>query len=76
MDRIKCPNCGDTERITYLQSLNNYFYSGSKEYECGCGCLFEIIPESVTINIQAMPGMCPYCGEKLENYESMSERVE
>lgn len=41
--RIKCPYCGSTSKIELVwQDTDNYGTTHIKEYECECGCAFEV----------------------------------
>ena len=50
--RIRCPNCGSTAQpqLVYLDHGSNKNRKVD-EYECGCGCRFEIIFEVKEVNI-------------------------
>lgn len=51
---IKCPNCGGTAQVE-LMWHDNYSQTDyhEYEYECSCGCLFEVRFEVAKINIIA-----------------------
>lgn len=52
MSRIKCPNCGSTAQVELVWAdRSSYSTTHTKEYECGCGCHFEVIFEVKTTNI-------------------------
>lgn len=52
MSRIKCPNCGSTAQVELVWAdRSSYSTTHTKEYECGCGCHFEVIFEVKTIKI-------------------------
>lgn len=41
--RIKCPNCGSTSKVELVwQDTDNYGTTHTNEYECKCGCAFEV----------------------------------
>ena len=41
--RIKCPNCQNTMTITLLwEDTDGYSTTHTREYECKCGCVFEV----------------------------------
>ena len=41
--RIKCPNCGSTAQVTLVwEDTDVYGTIHTREYECGCGCTFEV----------------------------------
>lgn len=41
--RIKCPNCQNGMTITLLwEDTNSYSTTHTREYECKCGCEFEV----------------------------------
>ena len=41
--RIKCPNCGSTAQVTLTwKDADNYSTIETKEYICGCGCMFSV----------------------------------
>ena len=41
--RIKCPNCQNTITFTLTwEDTDNYSTIHTKEYECKCGCVFEV----------------------------------
>ena len=41
--RIKCPHCGSTSKMGLMwQDTDNYSTIHTKEYECECGCGFEV----------------------------------
>lgn len=41
--RIKCPNCQNTTSITLLwEDTDGYSTTHTREYECKCGCVFEV----------------------------------
>lgn len=40
---IKCPNCGSTSQITCMWHSKDFYHNISAEYECGCGCCFEVV---------------------------------
>lgn len=49
VERIKCPDCGNSAQIQLLDNGTNYFSRTYKEYKCGCGCHFEVIFEAVEV---------------------------
>ena len=50
--RIKCPNCGSTSQVELVWSDNdNYGTAQTKEYECGCGCHFEVTFKAVEVKV-------------------------
>lgn len=52
MDRIKCPNCGSTAQVELTRKdWDDYSATKTNEYECGCGCHFEVIFEAKEVNI-------------------------
>ena len=52
IDRIKCPNCGSTAQVELVWvDRNRYEAKTTEEYECGCGCHFEVIFRATEINI-------------------------
>ena len=41
--KIKCPNCKDSKTIELVwEDTDKYATIHTREYECGCGCVFEI----------------------------------
>lgn len=41
--RIKCPSCGSTAQVEMMwEDTDKYDYKFSREYECECGCKFEL----------------------------------
>lgn len=41
--RIKCPNCQSAITITLLwEDTDSYSTTHVREYECKCGCVFEV----------------------------------
>ena len=41
--RIKCPNCGSSTQTELVwQDTDNYGTVHTYEYECNCGCAFEV----------------------------------
>ena len=36
-DMIKCPNCGSTAQIKFIESYHYTTKSIAEKYECGCG---------------------------------------
>lgn len=53
MKTIKCPNCGSSAQINLVwREYSSYGTQEVKEYECGCGCYFEVIFEAKLINIK------------------------
>lgn len=41
--RIKCPNCQNSMSITLIwEDTDSYSTTHTKEYECKCGCVFEV----------------------------------
>lgn len=41
--RIKCPNCSNSMTITMVwEDTANYSTIHTREYECNCGCVFEV----------------------------------
>ena len=52
IDIIKCPNCGSTAQIELVwEDRDSYEIKKVKEYECGCGCHFEVIFRATEINV-------------------------
>jgi hypothetical protein len=52
MNRVKCPNCGSTAQPKLIwEDRDSYSTKKIKEYQCGCGCVFEVIFEAKKINI-------------------------
>lgn len=50
--RIKCPNCNNSMTIALVWvDTSDYSTTHIKEYECKCGCVFEVkfIAEEPTI---------------------------
>ena len=41
--RIKCPNCQKSTTITLTwEDTDGYSTTHTQEYECKCGCVFEV----------------------------------
>ena len=41
--RIKCPNCNNSMTIVLVwEDSDKYSTTHTREYECSCGCLFEV----------------------------------
>lgn len=41
--RIKCPNCKSSMAITLMwEDTSSYSTTHTREYECECGCAFEV----------------------------------
>lgn len=52
MSRIKCPNCGSSTQVEPIWiGRDSYSITHIREYECCCGCHFEVTFEVKTIKI-------------------------
>ena len=41
--RIKCPNCNNSTTIELVwEDTDSYSTTRTREYECKCGCAFEV----------------------------------
>ena len=41
--RIKCPNCNETMTVELVwEDTDGYSTTHTREYECKCGCMFEV----------------------------------
>ena len=50
--RIKCPNCGSTTQVALAwRDTDNYSTIETKEYVCGCGCMFSVKFEAIEVNV-------------------------
>ena len=50
--RIKCPNCGSTAQVALAwRDTDNYSTIETKEYVCGCGCMFSVEFKATEITI-------------------------
>lgn len=52
MARIKCPNCGSTAQIERLYLDTSAETERTDDYACGCGCVFTVVYEVVSVDIQ------------------------
>lgn len=52
MARIKCPNCGSTAQIERLYLDINAETKRADDYTCGCGYVFTVVYEVVSVDIQ------------------------
>ena len=49
---IKCPNCGSTAQVKCIwEDMELYTSEIYREYECECGCHFEVTLEVSNIKI-------------------------
>ena len=54
--RIKCPMCGSTAQIVFTWGKADKCSTiHTREYECGCGCAFEVDFEAVRTKILCLP---------------------
>ena len=50
--RMKCPKCGSTAQVMLMWSdTDGYGTEYVREYECGCGCVFEATYEVREVKI-------------------------
>ena len=50
--RIKCPKCGSSSQVELTwEDSDNYSTTYTKEYECGCGCHFEVTFKAVEVEV-------------------------
>ena len=50
--RVKCPMCGSTAQVEFMwEETDKYSTTHTREYECGCGCAFEVDFEAVKTKI-------------------------
>lgn len=52
MSRIKCPNCGSTAQINCIYLDTRSETEKTDDYECGCGCVFSLLYQVISVDIQ------------------------